>query len=477
MKKQLFPLLFSLCLVVLLGSLLFYMLTSLPLPSSGEQEPQTAAPVLLQLSGSQVNTISIATPHQSFLLSNLGDSLSIEGWEEIPLDPQRCQELMDTLAYLPAVRPLGRLNSLSSEQLKLYGLDFPSHIIQISPVAAAKITLQIGFSPNEKETFVALGESVFSVLTQNLTPFLYSKNQFVSCDITPSLPVSLESGAVSLGGSVRPKTVSIAFSPQNQEDASFGEKTPSPNKTAFPFSQYQFSLTAPVKTNLPTDSARPIISSLYNLTADKVALVHPTSSQLRQLGLNAPYATARTNVDGQGFSLIASPVGSNGSVYVMNQSVPIVYQVQAENIPWLTAQYEVLSKAAFFTGNPQDVRQVQITSPNLSYTFYLWKGETTCNGQLLPQGKFDEFYTKVLSIPPASYTWETPVETTPLVTVQITYTDSSRPTDTLALLPYTAKEAFLSFNEEVRFVVSRACAQNILDNCQNILDRKPLKIQ
>ena len=55
MKKQLFPLLFSLCLVVLLGSLLFYMLTSLPLPSSGEQEPQTAAPVLLQLSGSQVN--------------------------------------------------------------------------------------------------------------------------------------------------------------------------------------------------------------------------------------------------------------------------------------------------------------------------------------------------------------------------------------------------------------------------------------
>lgn len=477
MKKQLLPLLCSLCLVVLLGGSLLYMLSSFPAPSAGDGEGQAAAPVLLRLSGSQVNTISIATPHQSFLLSNLGDSLSMEGWEEIPLDSQRCQELMDTLSYLPAVKSLGRLSSFSQKQLALYGLDFPSHIIQISPVASAKITLQIGSSSNEKETFVALGESVFSVLSENLTPFLYSKNQFVSCDVTPSLPSALKEGNLSLGGSVRPQTVSIAFSPQEQKNASLDEATPSPGKTAFPFSQYQFSLTAPVKANLSSDSARPIISSLYGLTADKAVLVHPTAAQLRQLGLNAPYATARTNVDGQGFSLVASSVGSNGSVYVMNQSIPIVYQVQAEKIPWLTAQYEVLSKAAFLAENPQDVRQVQVTSPNLSYTFYLWKGETTCNGQLLPQGKFDEFYTKVLSIPPAAYTWETPEETTPLVTVQVTYADSSRPADTLALLPYTAAEAFLSFNGEVRFVVNRAHAQNILDNCQNMLDRQPLKIQ
>lgn len=472
--KQLFPLLFSLCLVLILAALLFFMLGNFSSFTSAKNATASPAPgpVLLQLSASQINTISVTTPHQSFQLSNLGDRLSMDGWEEIPLAFQPCQNLLSALTYLPARQSLGRLDSLSPSQLTLYGLDFPSYIIQILPVASPKITLQIGTS-NGSETYVALGQSVFSVLTEQLAPFLLSKNDYVSPSITPDLPTAVTKGSITLSGSVRPKPLSIGFTPTKEAPS---QQSASPEKNTFPYSQYQFFLSAPVQTNIPADSARPVIGSLYGLTADKVVAAKPTSTQLHQLGLNAPFSTARTDLDGQGFSLIASAIQPDGSVYVMNQAIPVVYQVQAENVPWITAQYEVLAKAVFLAGSPDDVRQVQITSPNFSYTFYLWKGETTCNGQLLPQGKFDEFYKKVLSITPTAYTWESPEETAPLVTVQVTYTDSSRPVDTLSLLPYTAEEVFLTFNGETRFVTRRALAQNILDNCQNVLDRQPISV-
>ncbi len=455
MKNQFVPLVTSIAVVALLCCCVVLLLSMMPYPAdpAAKKEEQEAppSPVLFSLSPSELDTIELCQGEESFRFVNMGDHLVLEDEEEIPLLPDAEKELLSLLKNFTIEK---KLSAFSENSLSDYGLDAPFAKIVITPVQLEPITLLLGNTVGDSEQYLTDLNFVYRVSSKAVAPLLRSKTDFADRAVTPQKPKELQYGVLRLSGKRYPVPLTIRMSLSEKGDS--------------------YHLMTPHEEPLREESCRPLIDSLFDLTADAAVSLSPTPAELHSVGMEEPYCMAECELDGERFLLLCSAPQEDGTVFLMNEAIPILFRTDSKPLEWLFTDDAILTSSLLLPVEYEETAKVVISSPSETFHFTKWDGQVLCNGKPIDQEHFHTFYTQSLAISPKKRAISPPASSHPLLTITISYNNPERKSDTLALLPGPDGFVFLSYNGTIDFLADGAIPSVLLKNCHSLLEKEPL---
>lgn len=506
MRKQTAALAASLALVLLLcGVLAFLMFRFQTEDGTNEGTSQTTASseVLLSLSVDQINTIQVQNPDGEFTLINEGDGFVIEGMEELPVSSLNVSNLTAYFSNLTAERKLleftaeeaqtiGASQEEQDEQdtasytvqtvtalddasasLSQYGLDTPPYTIRIVTAEGEEEVLYLGDkAPNGSSVYAMYTDGVYLMDDGILDSVSKTSYSFLDNQITEEEP-EYDQAVVTLSGSVRPSVITLKIQAVEDEDSGETEE----EEIVVSSSEKEYTMTTPIEQTISEASASQVTEGLFSLYANSIQTVYPTEDELINFGLDDPYSVISVQIDGvDSFTLTASAPDSNNYVYMRKDDSPMVYLVSASRLKWLKVQTEQLTQSVYQPESLDEVAGLQVTGTSASYDFVVTHSDETtvsCNGSGIDAELFEELYQTITAIPPNKTSSKEPTLEA-VLTMTVSYVDSTREDDVFILYPTGDGSVYISLNGEIRYTVDQDIVNQILDNCQNAVDGKEI---
>lgn len=491
MKKQVVALVVSLILVIVLIGVLVYLLTNRTAQDSltvGESSQQNLSHTitLKNLETSDLNSIKVTNSTGSYTLINLGDTFGVEEYGGIKTSIKVVQAITDILTNLKAESliwepdnqedlTIGFSQAMLQPELKQYGLDQPSAVIEFVTVSQEKYTLVLGAdAPSSYGKYGWYDGRVYLFDDYNFTYFEKSAKSFIDNQITDSKPLSYQTAKIKLSGTVRPMPITIEVAPNPEKQDSQDDENVIPTG----ISNYIYTLTDPVERTLSPDVVEPLIDSMFSLYGTWIAVVNPSPEQMVQYGLAQPYSILETNFDGEGFVLKTSKPNEDGDIYIMREGNPVVYGVSSKRVEWLTTQYELLIQAVYTPPKVDEIVSLSIFGEKVSYDFKVNSTdaggmEVTCNGQEVDAAAFKSLFEAVTPIPPKAYTEQQPYFE-PALTMTIRYKKEDRDPDIIKLTPSGDGYLLMTVNGQTNYLTEENIADIILKDCNNVLVGKEI---
>lgn len=484
MKKQTAALLVSLLIVLALTGVMIFLLFRFQ-SGEGKQEQesvaQTQQEVLLSLSSEQINTVTIINPDDRFTLVNQGSGFVVEGLEEIAVSKLNISNLLSFFQGLAAERELADLTDESAqtvgdsrEVLEQYGLDQPEVSVEIVTTDGKKETLLLGSRAlDNSSVYLLYGQKVYLMDDGILDSVQRTRYSFLDNTITEIEP-EYEQASIVLSGTVRPSPITLEIKTVTEEQSKPDDES-SANSVAVS-KQKEYTLTTPLVQTISESSASQVTEGLFSLYANAIVAVEPTPEEMVSFGLDEPYSLASIRFDGaEGFTLKTSAPSQNNYVYLMRDGSPLVYLVSASRLSWLSIQTEQLTQSIYQPVEAEAISEFRVTSANASYDFVVSKEEgelrVQCNGREISAELFEKLYQTVTAIPPVRMTSKQPELSTAL-TMTVSYQDEQRSDDVLELIPTGKGEVYLVINDESRYTAQQDLVNQILENCQKVLEGK-----
>lgn len=484
MKKQTVALLVSLLIVFALTGVMIFLLFRFQ-SGEGKQEQesvaQTQQEVLLSLSSEQINTVTITNPDDHFTLVNQGSGFVVEGLEEIAVSKLNISNLLSFFQGLAAERELADLTDESAqtvgdsrEVLEQYGLGQPEVSVEIVTTDGKKETLLLGSRAlDNSSVYLLYGQKVYLMDDGILDSVQRTRYSFLDNTITEIEP-EYEQASIVLSGTVRPSPITLEIKTVTEEQSKPDDES-SANSVAVS-KQKEYTLTTPLVQTISESSASQVTEGLFSLYANAIVAVEPTPEEMVSFGLDEPYSVASIRFDGaEGFTLKTSAPSQNNYVYLMRDGSPLVYLVSASRLSWLSIQTEQLTQSIYQPVEAEALSEFRVTSANASYNFVVSKEEgelrVQCNGREISAELFEKLYQTVTAIPPVRMTSKQP-ELSAALTMTVSYQDEQRSDDVLELVPTGTGEVYLVLNDESRYTAQQDLVNQILENCQKVLEGK-----
>lgn len=488
MKNQIMSLIISVLVVILLSGILVYLLLNQNQGDIGIGESQVESSpgiIIKSLDISDINTVTINNSNGTFTLINLGSSFSVEGYEGVNTSIKNIKLVTDALTNLKATSviweptsseelTIGNSEVLENEYLWQYGFNAPESRITFTTVSQEKFDLILGKeAPSSYGRYGAYDGRVYLFDNSAMSIFLKGKNSFIDNQITQSKPLSYDSGKVVLSGSVRALPITIDINPAPKEATEETEDTiPSGLK------KYSYMISTPAERKLPAETAEALIDGIFSVYANWIEKIKPTPEDMVSYGLSVPYSILEINLDGEGFTLLASKPDESGNVYIMRENSPVIYTVFGDRLNWLTTQYELLTKSVYTPADIKEVKSLTVTGQKSYYNYVLSRtgdsiSNVTCNGKEFDQTLFESLYNIITPIPPTKYTEGIP-SLNPVFTMTIEYIDKERESDIILLSPTGDGDLYLTINGKTNYTTGEEFAKTILTNCENALYGKEL---
>lgn len=502
MKKQTAALAASLGIVLLLcGVLAFLMFWFQTEDGTSAETSQTTAEneVLLSLSVDEINIIQVQNPNGEFTLINEGDGFVVEGLEEFPVSSLNINNLTAYFSNLTAERKLLNLTAAeeaetigssqegqdapsysvqtvtlidgASESLTQYGLDIPCYIIRIVTTEGAEEVLYLGDeAPNGSSIYAMYADGVYLMSDDIVESVSKTSYSFLENQITEEEP-EYDQAIITLSGSVRPSAITVEIQTMEGEDNGETEEI------VVSSTEKEYTMTTPIEQTISAASASQVTEGLFSLYANSIQAVYPSEDELINFGLDDPYSVISVQIDGvDSFTLTASAPDSNNYVYMMKDDAPMVYLVSASRLKWLKLQAEQLAQSVYQPASMEEVAELQVIGTNASYDFVVTHSDeitVSCNGTEIGSELFEELYQTITAIPPDQMSSKEPTLEA-VLTMTVSYVDSTREDDVLILYPTGDGSAYISLNGEIRYTVDQDIVNQILDNCQNAVDGKEI---
>lgn len=390
---------------------------------------------------------------------------TIEGYEDIPLDTGYISTLVNNGSELSA----DRLVEENAEDLAKYGLSEPSAKVVMTYADGTKFEFSVGdVSPTETtEVYCAVGNNVYLVKNslvsnyQKKTDFFFSKIMLEK-PAEEDMPIveSLRINRKDLDYDLY-----MEYSYEQAEDDSVGG-------TAATHILYE-----PVFAYLNVEKSSDVISSMFGLTAEEIAEIHPTAESLAQAGMNDPFCTVTMKCDDGETHVLkfgntyTTAESEKTAYYAMIDDTDILYGVADTRAVWTTVQAGDITSANIFGTYVWDIAELNVTAGGKELTFS-GEGEdaktytVTKNGETCDVERFRNFYKFLLNIygEELYLDMELPA-TTPDAEVHLT-TQDGKEDYTISFYKTDSLNAMIAVNGTPTYKIRSSCIDTLIHNVE-----------
>ncbi len=458
MKKQLILLLVCALLAAGLGGVLWFLNGYTPDQAEQSSAAAQGSTPLLQKKASELASITVTNEAGGFAVTFSDGGYRVAGLDDsIPLAKSRVESMRSAMLNVQAATVIGQVSNLVD-----FGLDHPRAAVKADYTDGTAFTLDIGAgAPANKGIYCKTGDgTVYVVAAAQVENFLSGLTDLVDTTVT-ELPES--------SGSAGARVQEVTFAgPAHKQPVSMERKQDSSAVEVY-------RMGSPGQGSVGSEKEQ-MIADLLEIKAERAAAVNPGADQLESFGLAKPYSTAEFTYDNNGTEescLLLASAPSGGTVYLMREGRPVVYQIAADSLPWLEMNYGDFVSTKLPAPNLEDLQSVSVATPDKQVTFEL-TGEqdslqVTGGGEPVDTGRFRSYYQSLTGVPADAYTEDTPASETPLLAVAYTYRDSSAPAKTVQYFAGPARRAILQTNHGDRFLIREKFLETLTANTQAIL--------
>lgn len=446
--KQGTGVLISLAVTVALGGFLIYTLTQQNKYKEPVSSQENQSRIILRDTQMQsINTITISNAKGAYTLVNLGNGLALKNREAVPYEKEKLNQLAQAASHVTAKQ------LITHRTAKECGLELPLVTVTADYIDKPPLTLLIG-KESDDGVYIQADDKLYLADSKEMAPFMLSEKELVSSSLMPQKSKESSIDSIILSGEVRPQPILLELIPQKGPDEPI-----------------RYKMTAPQQALVNGEDVLSWATPSLGIHADKIVHLNPDSQDMTAYGLEQPFSILDMTVGEESFSLLASSV-QEGNCYVMRQGVPVVYQVEAGKLPWLTLQVQTLTKALFDPAPVEKVRQVNVSTPVQSWTYKLNQEETgfsvTVNEKPLSPIQFRSFYKQLSQvIQPEKYVGSLDIQESPLLTIQILYTEDLEP-DNVSLLPGPEEgTVYLRYNGKTSYTAKKIIVESIISACDS----------
>lgn len=362
-------------------------------PKPDEQDPTPPAvsiPLVDKLNEGMNNSVLSATlTHKDgkMELYNKEDTLYIKGYEDLPIELSSVSNTGNLMAGLSATQDVGEV-----ENLKDFGFDAPSLKAEVMFHDKSVYTFELGnATPDESGYYFREKDSkhVYVIDASTGALLLTPADKYISISVFDAPTSSSEEAQVVM------RNMTLTGSVRNNQKLSFRLVTSEDNDS---FIYYTYLITEPKLKGTRSTYASKLETFTY-LLADEIVSVRPTAKELQEYGFANPYSVAEFTLAARTTQTAATDANGNSTAetkysnlkthtikvggskanqyYVMIDNVPIIYLVNADDMPWVTLTYDELADSMLFLDNISTISDYTVTLSDSETTFKLTHDPST----------------------------------------------------------------------------------------------------
>ncbi len=431
--KQLSSFLCALCLCALLFCALALLF---PLQeqtfAKREMSASSSRHPLCRFTAADLDQICFKSPEEQFSLVNQGSHFLLNNSTDIPLSLPTVSDLLHLFENFPSGSTAAVLQRPADLEIKLL------------PTSGDELTLLIW--QEQASLIISNGSLIQELPIEKVSPLLRTAADYADCQLTGVLPAS---ATLNLHSKLYETDLILSY--YTEENTAYG------------------SLTAPVTKPVPQDQLVPLLNSLQGLNADQVFVLNPTIEIFEACGLLNPFCTLSLSSEEETWTLQASHPQGDGTVFLLKEGLPLIFQCNQDKLPWLSMSMETLLQENIFQCDYGDCISFTLQTEIEKVRFTKWDGLVLQGNKSIDEKLFRTFFREATTMIPCQRILSPVSADTPLLTITISYTNPEQPSDVLRFLPYSEKLLALSINGEQHFLLPEETLHRILNKCQQIL--------
>lgn len=353
----------------------------------------------------------------------------IKGFEDFDLQ----SGIADEVANAAAALDFSKVISLDGKNSSDYGFDNPTATVTVNFDDDTSAIIIVGDNaPQEAGAYIKFGNSdtIYIVTVDSVSPFSYGLTDFISLSIndTASDTANSQASKITLGGTHLDKE--IVIEPNSSTDISAS-----------------YELTAPIKGYASETASSNVDGDIRGLYATKVKMVNPSDSQLKEIGLDKPYATVKAEYPDTTVELLAAKPDGEGTVNMMVKGGNVVYQIGKDSVTWVEMTLDEMFSEYMLSPSMVALSRMTVNDGKKDYEFVLSSttkteadeegSETTsttttvkCGDTEIDLGKFSTYFQNITLITRADSNTES-FSGNPVLSVKYEYS-SDRSSDTVS---------------------------------------------
>lgn len=414
MHKKTLGIIGGLVLIVALGSAAFLLLSTDTEEETSDAFSSEDSGTVVELTAEEPNDVTsilIENESGSFEVVRVeeGDDennavFAVSGWESLPLNTSLLWTLPNNTASLSSVDLVEEdctdlekfgLDADNATQVVLYFADDTSYAFRVGN--ATSDSTYTYFAPADEDT-------VYTVKTSLVSNFEKAAVDFVSMTILEE-PDEDDYPIVNYLR-VEREDMDYVFELDYDETADDEDATGGTVATHV--------MVSPVPAYLSVDRSTPIVTGMFGLMADSIAVPLATDEDLEDYGLAEPFGTVIMDCDdgnqyvlrfSESFAVTDETEGTQSTYYYAYlEGVDVIYVVTADDMVWATVEpTDVASKLVLAT-YVWDLGSLQISvADGESFDFSITgsdadDAEVTLNGETTDSERYRQFYSFLLNI-------------------------------------------------------------------------------
>lgn len=391
----------------------------------------------------------------------------IEDLQNIPTVSKKFGELLTASSQIRALQ----LVNEETYDLDSYGLKYPKTTAEIKYKDGSQTTLNIGNdAPMSAGVYVNLeGTSRVYLFAQDSTKvFENTKFDYINKDIVPKFGSSgntVNISKVTLTGAGRPNDLIISVGTDSENTTNYQVKSKG--------------LTADGEKTI----SLAIINELKNLSAESVEVINPTDDTIKNYGLKTPYASAILALDEKATTVLVSPVNADGSIYIMNKSVPVIYKAQKDKQDWIDIKFEDIASRNIINDPVTSLKSLEIKIDANDYVFNINSSSqsgnvnidsVTLNDSPIDIENFKNFYQSLISCHVNTFINEPqPTDSPPVLSYKLNYSESEKQTKAIDYYQ-NADKVFVFKDGSCNSTTDPNYINTIRSNLQKLINNQPI---
>ncbi len=241
-------------------------------------------------------------------------------------------------------------------------------------------------------------------------------------------------------------------------------------------------MTSPYTQNVDLTAMETLLAPMADgLSAANCLVMKATPAQIAQYGLDQPACQVRYVIKEKETVLkVGKQVSRENNTYaVMVQGNPTVFEVRAEDIPFITYDEADFASDTLYSCDITKVRSIRVQMENgFDQWFVLTHGTNaqgdatlsvkTQKGQSVEEEAFRNMYVDFLSLTSFTNVTDGKDAARPYMTITLDYNDFDQ-TDVIRLSPYTDRRYFMSLNGMGSTVVLSSAVENLTKSVTDLV--------
>ncbi len=437
-----------------------------------------------RFSPKNVDYMEIANPYGTYRVRMEGGSVYIVGYETIPLLSASSLGLFRSVETLT-------LNTVVDENctnLSRFGLENPQATITIQAYSNANVTFHIGdANPTGEYYYMSVKGDNTVYLMERLFAERYLKSVAEYCDKKIYKP--FDPAADFRGLTIKSPTLNYSFRQANEEEQKiegiyFGN----------------IAMVSPYQWGVEATAIETLMTTMVDLSADRVVQMCVSESDLEQYGLDAesrteivlavysdanpmmynnttyPYYDSTKPTGEYSLYTVTYWLGKTADkeVYVMFEGRPVVYSMPANTFSWLEwTPYRYCTKL-LFGEYIRNLKSLTVSSAEGEYTFTLSGADSddkedlrvSCGDTAVDGDSFRDFYANIMGMFPTGE-GTMPQDAEPILTISYTTVDDA--VQTLKFYSIDSRNCLVEVRGQAFLTVRITEVNKVINDTQKLL--------